>query len=134
MAYLSPLSKNRLHLPSCFFSKSPILPLRLPFPSLPRCQQRPSEFNPDHPGCGWEVCWGWVPAAGGSCGLGNCHLCDYPAGTVGPLLHSQDAPQPSAHVHLPVGIGKDAPGFACDIFNKDFGKLRVLLSPGGHHD
>lgn len=103
---------SSLHLPSCPF----VLLFR-----LPSAKKRPPEFNPDHPGCGWEACWGQLPAVGGSGGLGNRHLCDYPAGAVGPFLHPQDAAQPPAHVHLPVWIGKDAPGFV-----KDFFLIRIL--------
>lgn len=114
-SYLSPLPENNFHLPICFLSLN--LPSSLSISSsLPK---RPSEFNPDHSGRGWEACRGRLPAVGGSGGLSNSHLCDYPAGTVGSVLHPQDAAQSPAHVHLPVWIGKDAPGI---VFSSQFWK------------
>lgn len=72
--------------------------------SLPN---RPGELNSNHQSCGWEACWGQLPAAGGNCGLSNCYLCYDPAGTAGGVLHPQDDAQPSTHLHLPVWIGKN---------------------------
>lgn len=99
-----------------FFSQSSFLTLCSHSPFLSLCQKRP-DFTRDHTGCDCEACFRRLPAVGGSGGLGNCHLCDYPVGTVGSFLHPQDAAQPSTHIHLPVWIGKDAPEFVSDFLN-----------------
>lgn len=115
-AYLSLLSENHFHVLTCFFSQSSFLTLCSHSPFLSLCQKRP-DFTRDHTGCDCEACFRRLPAVGGSGGLGDCHLCDYPVGTVGSFLHPQDAAQPSTHIHLPVWIGKDAPEFVSDFLN-----------------
>lgn len=85
-----------------------IFPPSLTLPFFSSAPKRARNLNPNHKGCSWEAWW-QLRAPGGGGGLSNCYLCYDPAGTVGSVLHPQNAAQPATHLHLPVWIGKNAP-------------------------